>query len=52
MPNINRNAYKEYEIAHIPNSIFFDLDKTSDLNSDLFHTCYQAPICGVKIFLI
>ena len=51
MPNIKRNAYQEYQNCHIPNSIFFDLDKMSDLNST-FHTCYQAPVCGVKIFLI
>ena len=44
MPNINRNAYKEYEGCHIPNSIFFDLDKSSDLNSDLPHMLSSSDI--------
>ncbi len=32
-----RNSYKEYVEKHIPNAIFFDLDKNSDLNSNLPH---------------
>tara|TARA_B100000945_G_scaffold309105_1_gene299608 strand:- start:362 stop:1177 length:816 start_codon:yes stop_codon:yes gene_type:complete len=37
MPNVNRNPHKEYLESHIENSIFFDLDKNSDLNTDLPH---------------
>ena len=37
MPNSNRNGYNEYQKEHIPNSIFFDLDKNSDPNTDLPH---------------
>ncbi len=37
LPNTKRNSYKEYINEHIPNTIFFDLDKNSDLNSDLPH---------------
>ena len=37
LPNLNRDSYKEYLHEHIPNSIFFDLDKNSDLKSDLPH---------------
>ena len=37
MPNVNRNAYEEYHQKHIPEAIFFDLDKYSDLNTDLPH---------------
>ena len=37
MPNSNRNGFNEYKKEHIPNSVFFDLDKNSDLNTDLPH---------------
>jgi len=37
MPQTNRNGFKEYRKKHIPDSIFFDLDKNSDQNTDLPH---------------
>tara|TARA_Y100001970_G_scaffold287418_1_gene412041 strand:+ start:84 stop:899 length:816 start_codon:yes stop_codon:yes gene_type:complete len=37
LPIVKRNAYKEYLEEHIPNAIFFDLDKNSDQNTDLPH---------------
>ncbi len=37
MPNVYRNGYNEYLQSHIENSIFFDLDKNSNLNTDLPH---------------
>ena len=37
MPNVNRNGYNEYLQSHIENSIFFDLDKNSNFNTDLPH---------------
>ena len=37
LPSSNRDSYEEYLHEHIPNSIFFDLDKNSDLKSDLPH---------------
>ena len=37
MPQTNRNAFEEYKKQHIPNSIFFDLDKNSNQNTDLPH---------------
>ena len=37
MPNQNRNGEKEFLENHIPNSIFFDLDKNSDLESEFPH---------------
>ena len=37
MPQTNRNGFKEFKKHHIPNSIFFDLDKNSKLNTDLPH---------------
>ena len=37
MPNVNRNGYNEYLQSHIENSIFFDLDQNSNLNTDLPH---------------
>ena len=37
MPQTLRNGFKEYKIKHIPNSIFFDLDKNSKKKTDLPH---------------
>ena len=37
LPNSKRDPYKEYIDGHIPNAIFFDLDKNSDQNTDLPH---------------
>ena len=37
MPNTDRNGYEEYHKEHIPNAIFFDLDKNSKIDSNLPH---------------
>ena len=37
MPQTNRNGFEEYKKQHIQNSIFFDLDKNSEQNTDLPH---------------
>ena len=37
MPSENRNSLEEYKNDHIVNAIFFDLEKNSDLNSNLPH---------------
>ena len=37
LPNVDRNAFEEFTNEHIPNAIFFDLDKNSDQNNDLPH---------------
>ena len=37
MPQTNRNGFEEYKKKHIPNSIFFDLDKNSKKETDLPH---------------
>ena len=37
MPAENRNAEEEFKYKHIPNAIFFDLDKNSKNNTDLPH---------------
>ena len=37
MPQAQRNGFKEYTQEHIPNAIFFDLDKNSKLDTDLPH---------------
>ena len=37
MPQVNRNGFEEFKKQHIPNSIFFDLDKNSKLDTDLPH---------------
>ncbi len=37
MPLANRNGMEEYNKEHIPNAIFFDLDKNSKTDTDLPH---------------
>src|SRR6056300_1483311 len=37
MPQANRDSFEEYKKEHIPNAIFFDLDKNSKSNTDLPH---------------
>ena len=37
MPNLNRDPLKEYQAQHIKNAIFFDIDKNSDLETNLPH---------------
>jgi len=37
MPQTKRSGYEEYNKEHIPNAIFFDLDKSSKLDTDLPH---------------
>ncbi len=42
LPNKKRNAYKEYFNEHIINSIFFDIDKNSDQETNLPHMLPKA----------
>ena len=42
MPLTLRNGFKEYNEEHIPNAIFFDLDKNSKLDTDLPHMLTDA----------
>ena len=37
MPQTKRNGIEEYNLEHIPNAVFFDLDKNSKINTDLPH---------------
>ena len=37
LPKTSRNPHQEYLDQHLPNALFFDLDKNSDENSDLPH---------------
>ena len=37
MPNLNRNAFEEFQENHIETSIFFDLDKNSNQKNSLPH---------------
>ncbi|MBT06920.1 MAG: 3-mercaptopyruvate sulfurtransferase [Rhodospirillaceae bacterium] len=37
LPSLNRNAEKEFVNQHIPNSVFFDIDKIADTNNSLPH---------------
>ena len=42
MPQTQRNGFEEYTKEHIPNAIFFDLDKNSKLDTDLPHMLTDA----------
>ncbi len=48
MPQVQRNGFEEYTEEHIPNAIFFDLDKNSKLDTDLPHMLTD-PRSWVKI---
>ena len=37
MPQTKRNGFKEYQVQHIKNTLFFDLDKNSKADIDLPH---------------
>ena len=37
MPQAKRDSFEEYKKEHIPNAIFFDLDKNSKIDTDLPH---------------
>ena len=37
MPQTERSGFEEYNKEHIPNAIFFDLDKNSKIDTDLPH---------------
>tara|TARA_B100001175_G_C19494422_1_gene634436 strand:+ start:458 stop:1279 length:822 start_codon:yes stop_codon:yes gene_type:complete len=37
MPNSERNGFEEFKLEHIENSIFFDIDKFSNKNTNLPH---------------
>ena len=37
LPNVKRDALDEYNLSHISNSIFFDIDKNSNQNTNLSH---------------
>jgi thiosulfate/3-mercaptopyruvate sulfurtransferase len=43
LPQANRDARAEYEAAHIPRAVFFDIDDLSDEKSDLPHMLAPAP---------
>ena len=37
LPSVKRNAFEEYKLKHITNSIFFDIDKNSNQKTNLPH---------------
>lgn len=43
LPQAGRNARQEYESAHIPRAVFFDIDDLSDEKSPLPHMLAPAP---------
>ncbi len=46
MPQTQRNGFEEYNKDHIPNAIFFDLDKNSKLDTDLPHMLTDSKSWG------
>jgi len=46
MPQTQRNGLEEYNEEHIPNAIFFDLDKNSKLDTDLPHMLTDSKSWG------
>ncbi|WOL03380.1 thiosulfate/3-mercaptopyruvate sulfurtransferase 1, mitochondrial [Canna indica] len=54
MPLEHRNALEEYQVAHIPGAIFFDIDRISDPTSNLPHMlpseeAFAAAISAIGI---
>jgi thiosulfate/3-mercaptopyruvate sulfurtransferase len=54
MPQANRHGFEEYTKEHIPNAIFFDLDKNSKINIDLPHmltdtNSWEKIMCNMGI---
>ena len=45
MPQTKRNGFVEYNEEHIPNAIFFDLDKNSKLDTNLPHMLTDVEKC-------
>jgi len=43
LPQAGRNAHQEYESAHIPGAVFFDIDDLSDEKSPYPHMLAPAP---------
>ena len=45
LPNANREPFKEFKNAHLPDALYFDIDEISDTSSNLPHTCllYTSP---------
>ena len=48
MPAENRNPEEEFKKEHIPNAIFFDLDKNSKNDTDLPHMLPTSRMSGIK----
>ena len=44
MPHTKRNGFNEYQEQHIENTIFFDLDKNSKIDTDLPHMLTDKKI--------
>jgi len=42
LPQSGRNGHEEYQSAHIPGAVFFDIDDTCDTDSDLPHMLPSA----------
>lgn len=55
MPNEQRNPLQEYQVAHIPGALFFDVDGISDRSSNLPHMlpseeAFSAAVSALGIY--
>ncbi|XP_074575046.1 thiosulfate/3-mercaptopyruvate sulfurtransferase 2-like [Curcuma longa] len=55
MPDEQRNPFQEYQVAHIPGSLFFDVDGISDQTSKLPHMlpseeAFSAAVSALGIY--
>lgn len=49
LPTAGRDAFAEYQAAHIPGAVFFDIDKIADPSSGLPHMLPSAEIFGETV---
>ena len=51
LPNASRNPYQEYLNHHLPNALFFDLDKIL-IRIQNYHICCRLVKSGMKLFQV
>jgi len=49
MPTSGRNAWAEYQDAHIPGAVFFDIDEIADIDSKLPHMLPQPEKFSARV---
>ena len=49
LPNMERNGAEEYDRAHIPGAVFFDIDRIVDPHSDLSHALAPPDVFAREV---